>query len=100
MSGKVNRNNLDDELILNATVDDDYVSELQKDNRDSAYEARSKNMTIMKIALLSSLAIMATVLLIVCIVTLAGRDDKSEQYTQEYNMFKGTHLFKPYPLLF
>lgn len=100
MSGRIRRDNKDENMLVNDTVDDDYVSELQKTMAGGKYAARSRNMTIMKIALLSALAFMAITLFIVAMITVAGKNDHSIEHAQDYNMFKGTQLIMRYLLTF
>lgn len=77
------------ENLINRTQDDDYESELQKRSSVEAngHAEPSKKKHTYKIILFVGLTILAFILLIVVIITLAGGSYIENR--QDNNMFKG-----------
>ena len=91
------------EDLINRTMDDEYESELQKRTESSKImQNKHKKNHGYKIGLLIFLAVLATALLIVVIITL-GKNAHLIENEQETNMFKGmklTLIDKGYPSIF
>jgi len=88
----------EEDILINRTMDDDYESVFQKrsgvDNsviEVSSEKSKSRNHTY-KIVLWATLAVVATILLIIVIITLLNTNTYIEDH-QQFNMFKSKFIF-------